>query len=81
MKVDVRYFAAAREAAGCESERFDLEGGATVARLRDEVAKRHAGVARLARTLRYAVDERFAGDDEPLRDGALVAVIPPVSGG
>jgi molybdopterin synthase catalytic subunit len=34
----------------------------------------------LARS-RLAVDEEFADDDAPLRDGAEVAIVPPVAGG
>jgi molybdopterin synthase sulfur carrier subunit len=82
MEVVVRYFAAAREAAGRSSERLSLEDGATLAHLKSELARRHPGLERLAPSLRYAVDERFAASgDEPLLPEAVVALLPPVSGG
>jgi molybdopterin converting factor subunit 1 len=81
-EVVVHYFAAAREAAGCASERLALDDGATLAHLQDEIARRHPAVLPLASTLRFAVDERFADDARaPLAADAVVAVIPPVSGG
>jgi molybdopterin synthase catalytic subunit len=76
----VLYFAGAREAAGTARETLD-ERPATVAALREVLARRHPALARLLARCRIAVDEEFADDASPLREGAEVAVIPPVSGG
>ena len=79
MKLVVRYFAAAREAAGRETEEIDVAEGTTVDELRVELERRHERLAGLP--LRFAVDQAFADDATPLADGAEVALIPPVSGG
>ena len=79
--VSVRYFAAARDAAGIEVEHVVVGDGANVAALRAALATRHPALARVLRQSRLAVNERFAGDDAALADGAVVAVIPPVAGG
>lgn len=81
MKVDVRYFAAAREAAGRDAEAVVLEDGATVATLRTLLLERHARLRTLGDGLRLAVGERFADGGRALREGDVVALIPPVSGG
>jgi len=81
LKVDVRYFAAAREAAGRDVESLALEDGATVASLRALLLVRHARLRALGEGLRVAVDEHFATDDLALSEGDVVALIPPVSGG
>ena len=81
MNVDVRYFAAAREAAGREAESVALEEGATVAALKDRLFALHPDLRALERGLRFAVGERFAAVDTSLTHGDLVALIPPVSGG
>jgi len=81
VRVDVLYFAAAREAAGPASETIDLEAGATVAALLAHVVRLHPPLAPLERALAVAVDERFATRDVVLRDGAVVALLPPASGG
>jgi molybdopterin synthase catalytic subunit len=79
MTVTVLYFAGAREAAGVSSE--PVEGAATVAALRVRLAREHPALGRLLPRCRIAVDEEFAEDDAPLRDGSVVAVVPPVAGG
>jgi molybdopterin synthase catalytic subunit len=81
MEVEVRYFAAAREAAGRPTERVQVADGATLGELRAELARRHPALAPLSPTLRLAVDERFAPDADALAPGAVVALLPPVSGG
>jgi molybdopterin synthase catalytic subunit len=74
------YFAAARDATGVPDESLAAVP-ATVGALRALLAARHAGLARLLPRCRIAVDQEFADDAAPLRDGAEVAVVPPVCGG
>jgi molybdopterin converting factor subunit 1 len=81
VNVDVRYFAAAREAAGREAETLALAEGATVAVLRERLFAAHPDLGALRAGLRFAVGERFAEADTTLADGDRVALIPPVSGG
>ena len=77
----VLYFAAAKEAAGCASEKLALPDGSTVATLLDDVVRRRPALARLSSALRVAVDERFATPDRVLETGDVVALLPPASGG
>jgi molybdopterin converting factor subunit 1 len=79
MEIDVRYFAAAREAARRDAERVALPDEADLASLVGELERRHPPLAGLS--LRYAVNERFAPAATFLGDGDVVALIPPVSGG
>jgi molybdopterin converting factor subunit 1 len=81
LRVQVRYFAAAREAAGCPEETVEVASGATVSDLRDVLFARHEALAPLEKGLRFAVAERFRDLDAALAEGDLVALIPPVSGG
>lgn len=80
MPVEVLYFAVARDAAGTDREVL-AAAPATVADLRRALAEAHAPLARVLPRCRIAVDEEFAEDGAAVRDGAVVAVIPPVSGG
>lgn len=81
--VTVRYFAAARAAAGVESERLDVPPGGTVADVL--AAARAAHGAELARVLRrcsYLLDEVAVRDPAtPLPPDATVDVLPPFAGG
>jgi molybdopterin synthase catalytic subunit len=81
MRVTVLYFAAARERAGIPRETLELREGATAADARDAACAAHPALRAIAERLRLAVDQEFAPEDRPLRDGAEVAFIPPVSGG
>lgn len=80
MPVHVLYFAAAREAAGTSRETL-AEVPATVGELRAALIQAHPGLARVLPRCRIAVDQEFADDSAPLRDGAEVALVPPVAGG
>ena len=81
MRVTLLYFAAAREQAGVSSEPLELPAGATAADALEAACARHPGLRAIAGKLRVAVDQEFARAMAPLRDGAEVALIPPVAGG
>lgn len=82
MKVRVRLFAAAREAAGFDEVEVDLAAvRPTVAEVRRALAAGHPALGRVLATSRMAVDAAFAKDGDPVPQGAEVAVIPPVGGG
>jgi molybdopterin synthase catalytic subunit len=80
MPIHVLYFAAAREAAGTSQETLPLVPP-TVADLRRALTEAHPGLARVLPRCRIAVDQEFADDAAPLRDGSEVALVPPVAGG
>ena len=77
--ITVRYFGAAAEAAGAETEQC-----APVARL-DELtaalAAAHPGLGRVLAVCSFMVDEQAVGADAPLGADALVDVLPPFAGG
>jgi molybdopterin synthase sulfur carrier subunit len=81
VRIQVLYFAAAREAAGRASETLDLEDGATVAAALDAAARARPALGPLRSALRVAVGERFATPADVLRPGDVIALLPPVSGG
>lgn len=81
MRIQVRYFAAAREAVGLEQEELELAPGARVAEVLAAVERRWPVLAPLLPRLRVAVQQEFASLEDPVPDGAEVALIPPVAGG
>jgi molybdopterin synthase catalytic subunit len=81
IEVEVLLFARARELAGRDRLRLRLRQGGTV---RDAAAALSAACPALERCLevsRIGVNEEFAGPGDPVPAGAVLAVIPPVSGG
>ena len=81
MKISIQLFAVAKELAGCEAVEVELPKGATVADLRQALVAGAPALAGILGQLKFAVDEEYAAEQAPLREGAKVACIPPVSGG
>ncbi len=83
MKVQVRYFAALREALG-SGEACDVPEGQTLGQLRDLLIARggpHAQVLARGRAVRCAINQTMADESAGLTPGAEVAFFPPVTGG
>jgi sulfur-carrier protein len=83
MKVQVRYFAALREALGA-AEWLEVPAAATLATLRDSLLARggpHAQVLARGRAVRCALDQVMCDESAVLHEGAEVAFFPPVTGG
>jgi molybdopterin synthase sulfur carrier subunit len=81
--VTVRYFAAARTAAGLPSENVDVGEDATVADALDVIAARHGETLRkVLTTCSFLLDSVVVRDRAtPLRPGATLDVLPPFAGG
>jgi molybdopterin synthase catalytic subunit len=81
MSVTVLLFASIAEAAGTRRLELDWQPGDTVASLTGRLLTRHPDLERFVPNLMYAVDEEYAERCQAVRDGATLALIPPVSGG
>ena len=83
MTVTVRYYAAARAAAGVETESVEVPPGATVDILLKTVRATHGDeLARVLDRCSFLLDEVAVRDRElSLHDGALLDVLPPFAGG
>ena len=81
MKVQVLYFAQARERAGRSNDTLELPAGSRIDDALDALVIRHAELAALRPHLAIAVNGALARGAEPLHDGAELALLPPVSGG
>jgi molybdopterin converting factor subunit 1 len=77
----VLLFARARDLAGADAIDVELPAGAMVAELRRVVADRYPKLAPLVGRSAFAVDDEFAGEDVVIGANAVVALLPPVSGG
>ncbi len=76
--VTVRYWAAARAAAGTGSE---TRTGASVGEVVDAAVAAHPELARVAAVASFLLDGRAVGREEPVPDGGTVEVLPPFAGG
>jgi molybdopterin synthase sulfur carrier subunit len=81
-RVRVLYFAGLREAVGLPEEDIDVPTSVrTVGELCTLLAARHDGYRARRTHVRAALNEAFAQDDEPVREGDVLALLPPVAGG
>ena len=60
---------------------LELPRGARVGEALAEIEKRHPGLAALRPHMAVALNQKLAGADEEIPDGAELALLPPVSGG
>jgi sulfur-carrier protein len=81
MKVEVRLFARARDAAGAERVSVELPKDARVGDLRAALVARCPQMAPFARNLLVAVGTEYADDATLLSPHSEIACFPPVSGG
>ena len=79
MRVQVRFFAGARELVGIGAMEQAMADGATVQDLVDTLFSAYPDLCE--QRLRFAVNSTYAPPETVLRDGDEVACIPPVGGG
>ena len=85
--IRVRYWAAARSAAGVAEETVEVAGPITLAELRDEVVSRHEGtrLPDVVKACSVLVGDRPVSSEDPaavvVPPGATVEFLPPFAGG
>lgn len=81
--ITVRYFAAARAAAGVEADKVQVSSDATVADLLDALRAEHGPeLAGVLQRCSYLLDEVAVRDPTaPLADATTLDVLPPFAGG
>ncbi|HET7292819.1 MAG TPA: molybdopterin converting factor subunit 1 [Vicinamibacteria bacterium] len=81
MRVRVRLFASLREAVGRSELELEVGGDATPEEVFRALSRTHPALTKRRASLSAAVNRRYVGFDEPLREGDEVVFVPPVSGG
>ena len=81
IKITALLFGQAREMAGAASLDLEVAQPATVASAFAVLTAERPRLAALERSLLFAVNEEYAGREQPLNDGDRLAILPPVSGG
>ena len=81
--VELRYFAAAAEAAGRPEERLELPVGTTLVALREQLAGRGLEMSRVIGVSSCLVNALSTPADSltPLEDGDRIDILPPFAGG
>ena len=78
------YFAGVREALGIDSEELEIDAGANIAALVDQLAQHselYASAFSDRTKLRFALDQKMVRADALLDNAKELAIFPPVTGG
>jgi molybdopterin converting factor subunit 1 len=81
MRVTVRLFARLRDIAGAAELSRDVDDGATIGSVWEQLASEYPALGPYARSMSSAVNASYARMETRLGDGDEVAFLPPVSGG
>jgi molybdopterin synthase sulfur carrier subunit len=82
VNVTILYFAAIRDLVGKDEERVELPGDiATIVALAAHLPKLHPQLEGRLGYVRFARNEEFAQNADPIAEGDVIALIPPVAGG
>jgi molybdopterin converting factor subunit 1 len=81
MRLTIFLFAQLADSIGARAIEIEMHDGATVADLLRELEAKHPSITALRGRLAVAIDERYARQEEIVRAGQTIALIPPVSGG
>ncbi|NPB08264.1 MAG: molybdopterin converting factor subunit 1 [Aquificae bacterium] len=77
--VKVLYFSVLREKVGKREEEIEFSG--SVRELRELLVQKYPEAASIIRSVRIAVNEEYAKEEQRVSEGDRIALIPPVSGG
>ena len=81
MRIEVMFFAQARECVGASSLALELPAASRVKDALEELQRTHPALAALRPHLAVAVNGELAREGDTLADCAELALLPPVSGG
>ena len=81
MIVKVALFAVAKDLLGSEEVELSLDDAATIGELKQMLVEQNPSLLELVEKSAFSVDQEYVTDEKPLYHGAVVALIPPVSGG
>jgi molybdopterin synthase catalytic subunit len=81
MQIHLLFFGSVKDLAGSSAERLELPPAATVSSVLDTCAARYPKLQQFLPALAVAVNEEYVSRSAKLKDGDVVALIPPVSGG
>jgi len=81
LNITVRYFAQARELAGVKEQHLQLSGKVHVQDIVSRSIEIHPRLGEIKQIIRAIVNGRFTDENSILRDGDIVALLPPTAGG
>jgi molybdopterin converting factor subunit 1 len=80
-RVKVLYWAQAKEVAGKREEYYELKEGERVEALIEKILEKHPALGSISKSVRIAVNGEIISNSGNLKEGDVVALLPPFAGG
>lgn len=80
MEIQILFFGITTDLVGSNSITFKLHEKATIKELKEQLILNYSGLKNI-HEFAIAVNEEYSEDELTLKNGDVVAIIPPVSGG
>lgn len=81
MKVKVLYFSSIKDKLKKTEEEIDISKDMTLDKFLNLLSDKHPEIKESLSNVMLAVNEEYKSKDYTLKDGDVIAIIPPVSGG
>jgi molybdopterin synthase sulfur carrier subunit len=81
MRIKILYFSSIKDKLKKSSEEINLNDDFTIKDLKNFLQEKYPEIKEILDKSMFAVNENYVTEDYKLKDGDLVALIPPVSGG
>ncbi|MFH0974813.1 MAG: MoaD/ThiS family protein [Spirochaetota bacterium] len=81
MKITVSAFSSVKTACGFTEEKFELNEKASVGDALKVLCGKYGNLSKMKGGLLFAVNDEYCDESRILKDGDILAVFPPVSGG
>jgi molybdopterin synthase sulfur carrier subunit len=81
MKIRIKTFASLKDILGFSDKTFDFPENITAGKVISELKNNHTGFSSYNGLLLIARNEEFCNESDSLKDGDVLALFPPVSGG
>lgn len=81
IKINVRYFAQARELAGRKEEQLEIVSPSRVQDLISKIMRVHPNLSEMKDDLRVIVNGKMTDENLELNNGDSVVLFPPIAGG
>jgi MoaD family protein len=81
VKVRAEFYSRLREIVGASSLEISLPEGARVSDLVDELCAEHPALRDFERSMLFGIGVEFVDKQHALKEGDVIAIMPPVQGG
>jgi molybdopterin synthase sulfur carrier subunit len=81
MRIKVKFFSSFGNLAGVNEDELEVPEGATLRKVVEVILERYPQLKQFAEYMITSLNNRVADEDAPVKEGDVVAIMPPLGGG